>query len=745
MAELSRGSSTSQSLSTGPYLAIITNHLDKSYMGALEVSILKKTTASLTQDTETHIVQYCSPFLGNTAARYEGNDSSNFGDVQKSYGFWAVPPDIGSTVMVIFIEGDPNQGYWFGCVQDRYQNFTMPGLAATQNVEITPEQETYFGTKLLPAGEFLKKTRLSGPDNDSRDVNSYNKPIHPFAERLVEQGLVLDTIRGVTSSSARREIPSSVFGMSTPGPLDKGGQTSSHIKNTSKQVPIPGTDPSAGMMYTSRLGGSTFVMDDGDADGQNELVRIRTRTGHQILLHNSQDLIYIANARGTAWLEFTSDGKVDIYAADSVSIHTEGDFNLRADRDFNLEAGRNIYMNAGNDFQSDIRGNWTINAMQKGLVTVGSTLDVNVVDTLKVTSTGQIHLKSQNQTYVTSGSDLHLNGEADTFVSAKGNLNMTAADWKVSASGSTNITSGHHIETAGTIDMNGPAAAGATASDTADTADAATDLPLNTLPNRSFDNGWANGKFYRAEDIVSIMKRVPTHEPWDQHESIDKEKFSLSATDATATPAPGAKSPVLPQDGKTTTQYKVAPSTSGTPPAKTGDVEQDNIAAFLWMIRNCEGTAGPTGYQSMFTGAIFDPNSPTVVATNSYVKQFEGQPNKAQGFKDHPGLAITAGVNGKGLTSTAAGAYQFLTTTWAACQKQLGLPDFSPASQDKACVLLLKRRGALDDVKAGRFSSAITKCNKEWASLPGSPYNQHPKDMQVALNFVKQGGGTIVA
>jgi len=163
------------------------------------------------------------------------------------------------------------------------------------------------------------------------------------------------------------------------------------------------------------------------------------------------------------------------------------------------------------------------------------------------------------------------------------------------------------------------------------------------------------------------------------------------------------------------------------------------------MIRNCEGTSGSTGYQTMFTGAIFDPDSPTFKATNSYTQKFDGQPNNAQGFKDHPNLAITAGINGKGLTSTAAGAYQFLYTTWKEIQKQLSLPDFSPTSQDQACIQLLKRRGALDDIKAGRFTQAVIKCNKEWASLPGSPYNQHPKDMSVALGFIKSGGGTIFA
>jgi muramidase (phage lysozyme)/uncharacterized protein (DUF2345 family) len=705
MAELTRGSASTQLPSPGPFLAIITNHLDPSYMGALEVALLKKTGANFNQSDETHVVNYLSPFAGNTAVRYEGTNSASFNDVQKSYGFWMVPPDIGSTVMVIFLDGDPNQGYWFGCVQDRYQNFMTPGIAATQNVEVTPEQEKKYGTKNLPVGEFHKKSRT--PDNPN--VNTYNKPVHPFADRLLAQGLLLDTVRGVTSSSARREIPSAVFGISTPGPLDPKG----------KKVTLPNTE--GVQTPVSRLGGTTFVMDDGDEKGENELVRIRTRTGHQILMHNSQDLIYIANSKGTAWIELTSNGKIDIYANDSVSIHSEADFNFRADRDINIEAGRNINMYVGGDYHSDVRGEYFLNVTKAGTITIGSTLDVNVTDNITMSTSGELHISSSDGTYHKAGGELHIKSAGSMYHQTDGSLNVTTGeDWKVSAGGTSNITSSHHFETAGQIDMNGPEATAADAAGDADLADVVEALPTYNLPNRDKGLGWSDGKFYRAEDITSIMKRVPTFEPWDQHENIDSEKFSKNATDV----GPGVsskKSPVISQEAKTTTQYKVPPATSGTPPAKTGNVEQDNIAAFLWMIRNCEGTAGPDGYRTMFTGKKFDD------------------------FADHPRKAITAGVNGKGLTSTAAGAYQFLTTTWDECKKQLGLTDFSPENQDKACILLLKRRKALDDIKAGRFEAAIKKCNLEWASLPGSPYNQHPKDMGTALALIKQGGGTATA
>jgi hypothetical protein len=105
--------------SAGPFLAEVTNHLDPTYMGSLEVALYKGLASNIKEKGETYVVRYCSPFAGNTSVRYEGTNSSDFNDVQKSYGWWAVPPDVGTTVMVIFIDGDPNQGYWFGCIHSQ--------------------------------------------------------------------------------------------------------------------------------------------------------------------------------------------------------------------------------------------------------------------------------------------------------------------------------------------------------------------------------------------------------------------------------------------------------------------------------------------------------------------------------------------------------------------------------------------------------------------------------------------------
>jgi hypothetical protein len=479
-------------------------------MGCLEVALIKGIPSRVNEIGESFVVRYLSPFAGNTSIRFEGSNPKNFNDVQKSYGFWMIPPDIGTTVMVIFVDGDPNQGYWFGCVNDVFQNHMVPGIAASNLANITPDQENKYGTKYLPVAEYHKGT---ASDNlKIPNVNQFPKPVHPFAERLVEQGLLLDTIRGVTSSSARREVPSGVFGISTPGPLDTSA--GAPRKDIGFETRVKGP--------VSRLGGTTFVMDDGDIDGQNELVRLRTRTGHQILLHNSQDLIYISNSKGTAWIEMTSKGKIDIYAQDSVSIHTKGDFNFRAARDFNLEAGRNFNISADGDYNLNIK---------KDMHIIGDNLKMGMSSSFNLSTGASIKLSaSGNFSSIAGGNSSHgANGNfgiassAAVSIGAKGNLSLGA---------SSNV-----LVTGGKIHLNGP---GAASPGSPEVAEQPKPLNLFKVPQTDASAGrasWENKNFYKAPDLLSIMQRVPMHEPWSQHENYNPDQFSLAATDSSIQPA----------------------------------------------------------------------------------------------------------------------------------------------------------------------------------------------------------------
>jgi hypothetical protein len=334
------------SLKPGPYLAKIVSHLDPTYMGSLQVELLLESGNFESRETQIYQVRYISPFMGQTSIEYN-TPEDNYDNTQKSYGMWMVPPDPGSLVIVFFIDADPAKGYWMGCVGDVDSNFQIPGHAATQ-YHVDGEKPR------VPVAEHNKLAQVP-----KADATTIPKPKSPMHDVLKNQGTWEDDTRGITTSSARRDLPSMVFGISTPGPTDKSGKKGK-VGKFEHEIPDA---------FVSRLGGSSFVMDDGDdkwereetpSDGppayksveggetglrdrpHNELIRLRTRTGHQILLHNSEDLIYIGNSRGTAWIELTSDGKIDIYAEDSINIRTKQDFNFYCDRDFNLEVGRNF-------------------------------------------------------------------------------------------------------------------------------------------------------------------------------------------------------------------------------------------------------------------------------------------------------------------------------------------------------------------------------------------------------------------
>jgi muramidase (phage lysozyme) len=144
-------------------------------------------------------------------------------------------------------------------------------------------------------------------------------------------------------------------------------------------------------------------------------------------------------------------------------------------------------------------------------------------------------------------------------------------------------------------------------------------------------------------------------------------------------------------------------------------LDDPNVKAFFAVIRAGEGTSDSGGYSRHYGGTSFDS------------------------FADHPRIAITAGR----WTSTAAGAYQFLSRTWDECASALDLADFSPKNQDLAALFLIDRRKALEDVLAGRIEQAIAKCNREWASLPGSPYGQPVRTMEQALATYRAHGGEL--
>lgn len=90
----------------------------------------------------------------------------------------------------------------------------------------------------------------------------------------------------------------------------------------------------------------------------------------------------------------------------------------------------------------------------------------------------------------------------------------------------------------------------------------------------------------------------------------------------------------------------------------------------------------------------------------------------------------------------AVGAGQFIPHTWYGLEEQYpkDCNNFGKYAQDFGIIALTAGRGALQDVLNGDLEAAITKCRKEWTSLPGAAENKR-YTMQDAWQVFKQYGG----
>ena len=335
----------------GPYIGTVKVTNDPLKMGRLGVNIPALSLTNNPSPGQIIWCQYLSPFYGAKSINAVSEiDPYLYKETQHSYGMWAVPPDVDTDVLVIFAKGEQkaSTAFWIGCVQKPLVNQQVPGNGATANTSKAAEAQEAaetskladYGTEFLPAGE--KNQRLFADGEVLQNIDKWKYPVNDvLADQLKNQGLVQDTVRGTTSSSARRESPSRVFGINTPGRIrDDSRVLNIGLQNTK--------------VKTDRNPGHSFVMDDGDAEGNNQLTRLRTASGHQLLMHDTEGVVYIANGSGKAFIEMAADG--------TISVYSDGGINLRSGRDFNLHSDMNINFHAKGQINFTAEANVALNA-----------------------------------------------------------------------------------------------------------------------------------------------------------------------------------------------------------------------------------------------------------------------------------------------------------------------------------------------------------------------------------------------
>ena len=465
----------------GPFIGTVMNNVDPTRTGRLQVRITQFASGSDDNPQLWRWVNYLPPFYGVTEKTSANTGVGAYPGNQQSYGMWFTPPDIGTQVMCFFVEGDPSQGYYMGCIINNALNHMLPAIGAAPSGEYVTgnkSQAEYFAdAPTLPVTEINSSNeQIDG----SPKFFDQQKPVHSYqAAVMFQQGLATDPERGPIISNAQRESPSTVYGVSTPGlPIYSGGLDRNIIR---KQL-TEGTLNPQDVNVIGRLGGHTLVMDDGDVEGKNALFRLRTSKGHQIMMNDTENFFYIVHANGQTWIELGQEGTVDIYSTNSVNLRTQGTINLHADKDINMFAGGNV--NLKSNAATNIGAVTTLNMASEGDMTIYSQTAVGVL------SDGTIALQSQSGGSWNGGSGLKF--QADR------------------------------------IDLNGAGAASVTKPRL---------YPETQMDDTSFNNstGWQ----VKKNSLKSIVTRAPTHEPYPYHnKGVDA---SVNFTDGVPTPPPAAK------------------------------------------------------------------------------------------------------------------------------------------------------------------------------------------------------------
>lgn len=467
----------------GPFYGTVKNNIDPTRSGRLQVYIETFADGDSEDESKWTTVSYLPSFFGYTPNNPGSTGSGTFPGNTNSYGMWFTPPDIGVRVLCVFANGDRSQGYYVGVVPEQSVGYMVPAIGASKNfVAGNNNQNAYFdGATQLPVTELnINNIQLeeSGRFNDSP------KPVQSVvAASLFQQGLIKDTERGPIASSSQRESPSACYGVSTPGTaIYQGGMTFKDLKSKAESNSLKPQD----VKVIGRMGGHSLVMDDGDIDGLDRLIRLRTTAGHQILMSDSGNFMYFIHANGQTWIELGSEGTVDVYAANSINFRTEGDFNIHADQDINMFAKRSVNIKSNSNMQ--------------------------------IESGGSLTLLSQAQ--------LVMYGKSSVGVKSDGSLALESKSGGWNGGGSLALK-------AGTIDLNGGSAP---------SVEVPAPLETTALDDTVFNSstGWQ----VEAGSLKSVVSRAPTHEPWPLHnKGVDAPvKYEPQAV-VPATP-PGA--PALP-------------------------------------------------------------------------------------------------------------------------------------------------------------------------------------------------------
>lgn len=587
--------------------------------------------------------KYSSIFAGSTRGMPSPSSYSDYGS---AYGFWAVPPDVGCTVSVFFVNGNINDAYWFGCLYEDKMNASVP--SPTVSIEPTAESDMP-----LPKGNYNRND--TGVDPQDKVINV------PLIAGLQKQNLLYDPTLGLGNRSSSRSPTSRVLGLTSPRGntfiIDDGFTDSELTSESWDQDPDGFQDSTVNNPASdTRVGGR-----------KGEGIILRTRSGAQILLSEEGGNVFVINRDGTARVELKENGDIDVMSDTSINIRAKDDINIVAGKDINFEIGNNLNFKTGSNvtfetlgnFQSSTQGNTIFNTIgesrwnSKGDLRLGTTANMDILakgnlsitsngnldalasGVMKINSSGALNLLAGSNANMTaggsanvSGSTASLSGGSDTFSMGDGSLSSNAvlkAKDFISPSASLNSHI-HNItgfkkadEHGGTVD---PAYTGGASSNPKPPEKATSATPAKPADDHKIEEIPTT----ESEEVINVVA------PPSVQEQLERDIDTSPPPDV---PSQGSSTGI----GSGTTPTGASPTSIGTEPNKdskpsepaTQQAKPSNTLEAYKMVMPTTGVIPENGYWGrnidVGNGLKTDHSSWTIVTSGDVVAVEEGNAN----------------------------------------------------------------------------------------------------------------------
>lgn len=409
----SQGASTSQ-FQEFITLGTVVDTNDPQQMGRVR-AICPQWGDSFDQDvTDVPWAIYCTPFGGQTSVgtRGPGIQDSEGGI---AYGMWAIPK-VGAQVLIMCIDGDPRYRVYIGCVYDQQIPHTLPH--GRFMFDDHPELEKRGGD-MKPYGPYTSREKSINPlyDNMKQAFGNKAEPNYEWRSRAADH-----TATAIDVSMLNHTY--SKVADDKDFKFDNWNSNQGYQLNRQDPHANVQTDKNLDSMVYSMTspGFHSLSMDD---RMENCRVRLRTTSGHQIIMDDTNERIYVATAKGNNWIEMDQDGNIDIFTTNKVNIRANKDINLTSDETIRMHAKKGIHMFSG--------------------------------DEIRMQAVADIHVKTS--------ANVRLHADASIYQQANSEFNAkSGSDMKLTTSAQMNLlASGNIVETGAQIHLNGPSASAAPA------------------------------------------------------------------------------------------------------------------------------------------------------------------------------------------------------------------------------------------------------------------------------------------